>query len=226
MSISTLAIDCTDPICSFAIFKDNDLTNYLEWNCQSLSAEFLNQLNQFLESQNKSIQKIDQFVVCNGPGGYTALRVAIASIKGIVGATNTTVQGISKLAANAYAVLDDKHYENSEIVSFHKIREEFYIWQEYNKSDILHNKNASQFNDFDEKIFNKFSSKTVFCGDIPNILKERINNKTINSQYIDDGKYKKNAGIIGKLGLKRNLFASPENLNVLYPLPPLIHKKN
>tara|TARA_B110000116_G_C16708638_1_gene523331 strand:+ start:505 stop:1179 length:675 start_codon:yes stop_codon:yes gene_type:complete len=224
--MSTLVIDCTDPICSFAIFQDNDLTDYLEWNCQSLSAEFLNQLNQFLEIQNQSIQKIDRFVVCNGPGGYTALRVGIASVKGIVGATNSMVQGVSKLAANAYAVLDEKHYENNEIISFHKIRENFYVWQAYNKSNILDNNNASQFNDFDEKIFNRFSSSNVFCGDIPSILKEKIDNKTISSQYIDDSKYKKNAKIIGKLGLKRNLFESPEKLNVLYPLPPLIHKKN
>ena len=116
--------------------------------------------------------------------------------------------------------------ENNEIISFHKIRENFYVWQAYNKSNILDNNNASQFNDFDEKIFNRFSSSNVFCGDIPSILKEKIDNKTISSQYIDDSKYKKNAKIIGKLGLKRNLFESPEKLNVLYPLPPLIHKKN
>jgi tRNA threonylcarbamoyl adenosine modification protein YeaZ len=225
MPVSTLAIDCTDPICSFAIFKDNNLTSYFEWNRQSLSAEFLNELNQFLDSQKLSIQNIDQFVVCNGPGGYTALRVAISSIKGIVWATDTAVQGISKLAANAYAILNEKKYEDSHIISFHKIRDEFFIWQEYNQSDILHNTKSSQFNNYDEKIFNRFSSKTILCGDIPSLIKEKIDNKIINAKYIDDDKYKKNATIIGQLGLKRNLFDSPDNLNVLYPLPPLIHKK-
>ena len=78
-----LAIDCIDKLSSFAHVIDGEIMSYSEFEHDSLSAELLNNLNRFLLENKIDINDFDAFAVCNGPGGYTSLRVAIATIKGI-----------------------------------------------------------------------------------------------------------------------------------------------
>jgi tRNA threonylcarbamoyladenosine biosynthesis protein TsaB len=50
-----------------------------------------------------TINDIDVFAVCVGPGGFTGLRVGIAAVKGFSAATNKPIVGVTSLEATAVA---------------------------------------------------------------------------------------------------------------------------
>lgn len=50
-----------------------------------------------------SLNQVDGFVVCLGPGAFTGLRVGVAAIKGLSLATGKPAAGISSLEASAFA---------------------------------------------------------------------------------------------------------------------------
>ena len=201
------------------------MISYEQFEHQSLSAELLNNLNNFLNTQKISINTFDAFAVCNGPGGYTSLRVAISTIKGIAASLDKRVQGVSKLAANAYACMQTQN-EFSEVISFHRVRESYYIWTVYNNDKMIEKESADNFIEFGKDSINKFPSKAIICGDVPEELKIAIDNKSMGAQYKINNTYTKDARTIGELAMKRNTFYNANSLNVLYPLPPKIHKKN
>ena len=219
-----LAIDCIDKHTSFAHAINGKITHHSHFKHDSLSAELLNNLNNFLLDNNLQINDFDAFAVCNGPGGYTSLRVAIATIKGIASSLNKQVQSISKLAANAYTAMQMQD-EFEDIISFHKIRDSHYIFANYNTLNILDANKKEQFIEFDQHAIKYFPKNAIICGDIPAELAPMINIETTNNQYKTLEGITKDARIIATLSYKRKAFYDSNNLDVLYPLPPKIHKK-
>ena len=219
-----LAIDCIDKLSSFAHAIDGEIISYAEFKHDSLSAELLNNLNRFLLENKIDINDFDAFAVCNGPGGYTSLRVAIATIKGITTSLNKKVQAVSKLAANAYKALQmQNEYQN--IISFHKIRDSHYIFKQYDAVNILDAKNEEQFIEFNESAIKQFDKNAIICGDIPYELPKMIDSQLINGQYKILEQVTKDARIIAELAFARKIYYESDKLDVLYPLPPKIHKK-
>jgi len=175
--------------------------------------------------ENKmNVNDFDAFAVCNGPGGYTSLRVAIATIKGIASALNKQVQSISKLAANAYTAMQMEE-EFQDIISFHKIRDSHYIFANYNEINILDANKKEKFIEFDQHAIKHFPKNGIICGDVPAELAPIINVKLTNGQYKILEGVTKDARTIAALAYKRKTFYESDDLDVLYPLPPKIHKK-
>ncbi|HJQ25722.1 MAG TPA: tRNA (adenosine(37)-N6)-threonylcarbamoyltransferase complex dimerization subunit type 1 TsaB [Blastocatellia bacterium] len=56
-----------------------------------------------LEGAGLSVEAVDLFAVCVGPGGFTGLRVGIAAVKGLAAATGKPVAGVTSLEAAAMA---------------------------------------------------------------------------------------------------------------------------
>ncbi|MFB0900424.1 MAG: tRNA (adenosine(37)-N6)-threonylcarbamoyltransferase complex dimerization subunit type 1 TsaB [Dehalococcoidia bacterium] len=221
-----LAIDSTESPFSFALFHNNIQNTYSEWTAQSLSMELLDQLRKFLNKSKIDINAIDRYAICNGPGGYSSLRVAVASFKGITTALNKKIIGISKLSATAYEVLSDNNTSFPNVISFHKIRENFYIWSLYNKETVMQIDTSNKLNDFNEQSILEFPNQVTFCGDIPPSLQELITtSKHKLTDYNINNVTTKNASTIGALALMRNQFVDSKQLDVFYPLPPSIHKK-
>ena len=222
--VQLLSIDCIDKLSSFAHAIDGEIISYSEFKHDSLSAELLNNLNRFLLENKIDINDFDVFAVCNGPGGYTSLRVAIATIQGIASSLNKKVQAVSKLAANAYAAIQiQNEYQN--IISFHKIRDSHYIFKQYDEASILDAKNEEVFIEFTESAIKQFPKNAIICGDIPRELPKMIDAKLSNSQYKILGQITKDARIIAELAFARKIYYESDKLDVLYPLPPKIHKK-
>ncbi len=219
-----LAIDCIDKHTSFAHAINGEVINYSNFNHDSLSAELLNNLNKFLLENKMIVNDFDAFAVCNGPGGYTSLRVAIATIKGMASALNKQVQSVSKLAANAYAAMQIQE-EFQDIISFHKIRDSHYIFANYNEKNIVDANKKEKFIEFDRHVTKHFPKNGFICGDVPAELASMINVQLKNGQYKILEGITKDARTIATLAYKRNAFYESDNLDVLYPLPPKIHKK-
>lgn len=219
-----LAIDFMDKHTSFAHAIDGEIINYSNLIYDSLSAELLNNLDKFLMEQNIKIIDFDAFAVCNGPGGYTSLRVAIATIKGIASSLNKQVQGISKLAASAYVAMQTQD-EFQDIISFHKIRDSHYIFAIYNEANLLNPKIKEQFIEFNQAAVNHLPKKAILCGDIPEDFSQMFNTQLLSGEYKILEEAKKDARAIAQLAHARKNYYGADDLDVLYPLPPKIHKK-
>lgn len=81
------------------------------------------EIERFLGEAGISIDEVDLFAVCVGPGGFTGLRVGLAAAKGFAAATGKPIIGISSLeaaaasAGDAPAVLAMAHAYRGEVYS-------------------------------------------------------------------------------------------------------------
>jgi tRNA threonylcarbamoyladenosine biosynthesis protein TsaB len=58
-------------------------------------------VGELLQSAGLSVEAVDLFGVCVGPGGFTGLRVGLAAVKGLAAATDKPVAGVTSLEAVA-----------------------------------------------------------------------------------------------------------------------------
>uniref|UniRef100_UPI003F4B85C2 tRNA (adenosine(37)-N6)-threonylcarbamoyltransferase complex dimerization subunit type 1 TsaB n=1 Tax=Brachyspira catarrhinii TaxID=2528966 RepID=UPI003F4B85C2 len=96
--MNILAFDTVSSSFSIALQKDNDsIIEYNKEDVRNHNEEILPVLNNFLKENNISLDKIDYIVLGIGPGSFTALRIAFATVKTICYAKNIPIIGISSL---------------------------------------------------------------------------------------------------------------------------------
>ncbi|MEI0494313.1 tRNA (adenosine(37)-N6)-threonylcarbamoyltransferase complex dimerization subunit type 1 TsaB [Brachyspira intermedia] len=96
--MNILAFDTVSSSFSIALQKDDDsIIEYNKENVKNHNEEILPVLNNFLKENDISLDKIDYIVLGIGPGSFTALRIAFATVKTICYAKNIPIIGISSL---------------------------------------------------------------------------------------------------------------------------------
>ncbi|CRF32999.1 peptidase [Brachyspira suanatina] len=96
--MNILAFDTVSSSFSIALQKDNDsIIEYNKEDVRNHNEEILPVLNNFLKENDISLDKIDYIVLGIGPGSFTALRIAFATVKTICYAKNIPIIGISSL---------------------------------------------------------------------------------------------------------------------------------
>ena len=96
--MNILAFDTVSSSFSIALQKDdNSIIEYNKEDVRNHNEEILPVLNNFLIENNISLDKIDYIVLGIGPGSFTALRIAFATVKTICYAKNIPIVGISSL---------------------------------------------------------------------------------------------------------------------------------
>ncbi|MEI0799284.1 tRNA (adenosine(37)-N6)-threonylcarbamoyltransferase complex dimerization subunit type 1 TsaB [Brachyspira intermedia] len=96
--MNILAFDTVSSSFSIALQKDDDsIIEYNKENVKNHNEEILPVLNNFLKENDISLDKIDYVVLGIGPGSFTALRIAFATVKTICYAKNIPIIGISSL---------------------------------------------------------------------------------------------------------------------------------
>ncbi|MEI0699842.1 tRNA (adenosine(37)-N6)-threonylcarbamoyltransferase complex dimerization subunit type 1 TsaB [Brachyspira intermedia] len=96
--MNILAFDTVSSSFSIALQKDNDsIIEYNKEDVRNHNEEILPVLNNFLKENNISLDKINYIVLGIGPGSFTALRIAFATVKTICYAKNIPIVGISSL---------------------------------------------------------------------------------------------------------------------------------
>ena len=96
--MNILAFDTVSSSFSIALQKDDDsIIEYNKEDVRNHNEEILPVLNNFLKENNISLDKIDYIVLGIGPGSFTALRIAFATVKTICYAKNIPIIGISSL---------------------------------------------------------------------------------------------------------------------------------
>jgi tRNA threonylcarbamoyladenosine biosynthesis protein TsaB len=104
----TLALDTTTRAGSVALVaKGAIVTERAGDGARSHGERLPAELLDLLASTGVTLDRIDLFAVASGPGGFTGLRVGIATIQGLAFVARRQVVPISALEAHAYRVLDE-----------------------------------------------------------------------------------------------------------------------
>ncbi len=98
-----LALDSSSNVASVALIDGNiTVAEYTTNNKKTHSQTLMPMVEQMLKSVDVSIDQIDAFAVCAGPGSFTGLRIGIASAKGLAHAQNKPLVCVSTLESMAY----------------------------------------------------------------------------------------------------------------------------
>lgn len=102
-----LAMDTSNQAVSVALLEDHQILGEMTVNIrQTHSQTLLPMIDQLLKQTKTTIEDIDRFVVAEGPGSYTGLRIAVTTAKSFAWTLNKSLVGISSLALLAANVMD------------------------------------------------------------------------------------------------------------------------
>ena len=98
-----LAIDTSSNYCSASVVSKNNILadSYVENKKHQYDVIF-SQINKVLNKCNLSIEDIDGYGVCIGPGNFTGIRISLSIIKGISFASGKPAIGISAFECLAF----------------------------------------------------------------------------------------------------------------------------
>lgn len=102
-----LAMDTSNQAVSVALLEDHQILGEMTVNIrQTHSQTLLPMIDQLLKQTKTTIEDIDRFIVAEGPGSYTGLRIAVTTAKSFAWTLNKSLVGISSLALLAANVMD------------------------------------------------------------------------------------------------------------------------
>lgn len=173
-----LGISTTTKTGSIALYDDDkgllgEITVDIE---KTHSKTLLDKLDKLLEWTSKKIDDIDEVAVSNGPGSFTGVRIAIATVKGLFFAKKVLIYPINELDALAYQI----NISGEKIVSIIDSRKEKIYCSvsvmEKDKLSIIDTYQVSKLDDLLEKLNNTNESYN-FVGDGAFNYREKIKNK-------------------------------------------------
>ena len=95
--MNILAFDTVSSSFSIALKSDDSIIEINKENIKNHNSELIPILNDFLEENKLSLDNIDCIVLGLGPGSFTSIRIAFATIKSICYAKNIKIIGVSSL---------------------------------------------------------------------------------------------------------------------------------
>lgn len=106
--MKTLFIDSSRKSLSIALFSHGELLFVSNVNSYSKHSNYLmNEINNILSKCNLKISDIDNFLVLNGPGSFTGVRVGLTISKTLAWALNKKLYVESNLKALTYGIKND-----------------------------------------------------------------------------------------------------------------------
>lgn len=107
ITIRVLAVDSSSVSASVAILDGSKILTELYINAGLTHSQTLAPMIDFaVKSCNLDLKDMDFFAVTNGPGSFTGIRIAVATIKGMAIGLNKKCAGISSLLAASYPSKD------------------------------------------------------------------------------------------------------------------------
>jgi tRNA threonylcarbamoyl adenosine modification protein YeaZ len=105
-----LALDTSSKRASMAVALGASVIASLQGETEERRSERLwAEIDSLLGRAGMTINDVDLFSVCIGPGGFTGLRVGIAAIKGFASANNRQIIGVTSLEAAALSAGPARH---------------------------------------------------------------------------------------------------------------------
>ena len=195
-----LGVDTSNKIASVAVYDNEKLIGEKFSDDQKTHSEkVLPIIDELLKEISISIQEIDQFVVCTGPGSFTGIRIGVSLIKGVTEGLGKKIIGVTSLegllnttTGDVCAIIDARH-EN--------VYAQYRIEGKYSEAKCVN------INELLEELKGK---DIVFVGDATPVHKELLSN-------INENVLIQSASDLISYALKNNLEAkSPEEVNPVY----------
>lgn len=101
----TLGLDTSTPIPSFAVVADGTVLAEETLDASDAGRRTAEHIHLTLERAGVSIHEVEQIVVGVGPGGFTGIRIGIATALALGQATHTSVIGVCSLDALARGLM-------------------------------------------------------------------------------------------------------------------------
>ena len=102
---SLLAIDAATEACSVALLRDGEIQEDFRMLPRAHTRYLLPMVDEMLSSAGVSLAQLDGLAFTAGPGSFTGLRVAIATVQGLAFAADLPVLPVSTLASMAQQYL-------------------------------------------------------------------------------------------------------------------------
>lgn len=114
--MNLLSIDTTTQKASVSLKKDNIITTKIVDNEITHSEKLLPIIDLALKENNINLENIDKYLVLNGPGSFTGIRISLATLKAFSQVYKKDIFSISSLEALAY--LGHKKNNSKYVISF------------------------------------------------------------------------------------------------------------
>ena len=126
--MKTLAIDCAGNSCSAAVIAADKLMAHRFVVMERGQAESLMpMIAAVLAEAAIGVDALDLLAVATGPGGFTGLRIALATAQGLALATGLPLLGVTCFEAVAAAVPAELRRDRAVVVALESKREELFL---------------------------------------------------------------------------------------------------
>ncbi|MBO5007547.1 MAG: tRNA (adenosine(37)-N6)-threonylcarbamoyltransferase complex dimerization subunit type 1 TsaB [Clostridia bacterium] len=177
--MNIFAMDTSSLTATVAVQNDEKLLGeYSVSNKLMHSQTILPMTDELLKNLSMTIDDIDVFSVCVGPGSFTGLRIGMATVKTFSQVLSKPVVGISSLDATAYNFFGTDGYVICPIIDAR--RDEVYNALYLNGEKIVYDR-ALHIDRLLEELKGK---KVIFAGDAVMVQREKILSHTSESWLI------------------------------------------
>lgn len=196
--MNILSIDTTTKIASVALKTDKDIIEKKVDNEITHSEKLLPLIDTLLKEKNLNINEIDKYIVLNGPGSFTGVRIGLATIKAFSMINKKEILSISALDAIALSTYTNLNLNNEKyILSLIDARNErvyYCLYKIYeNDNKIVIEKTIEASNDLIENVLNNLkdtisniqNENFIISGNCINNFKDLILKKYTNISLYD-----------------------------------------
>jgi tRNA threonylcarbamoyladenosine biosynthesis protein TsaB len=221
-----LAIDTSTDSCSIGLSQQGETIAELTWRSgQSHTVELAPNIVSLLNHNETSPQSLTAVFVAKGPGSFNGLRVGISTAKGLALALNIPLVGVSTLEIEAYPFA----FTKLPICPIHNAGRGEIATALYQQTDGWRCLAEEHITNVDA-LCQQIKRKTLFCGEIPHLAIEQLQQKLDTRAIIPDAAARlRHATFLTALGwprLNRGDIDNPATLQPLYlRQPPITQRK-
>lgn len=167
------AMDTSTLTASVAVLNESRLLGeYTVSDKLTHSQTIMPMADALLKSLDCTLEDIDVFAVCLGPGSFTGLRIGIATVKSFSQVLNKPIIGVSSLDAVSYNFSCTEDVIICPMIDAR--RDEVYTALYKNDEKLVDDKAMH----IDELLDELSGKKVIFCGDAVQIHNDRIKSRT------------------------------------------------
>ena len=127
-----LAIDSATEACSTALWLDGEVISRFELAPRRHTELLLPQVDAVLAEAGLKLSQLDALAFGRGPGSFTGVRIATASVQGLAWAAGLTVVPVSTLAAIAQGMMDASDAQTVACAIDARMGEVYWAWYRRN----------------------------------------------------------------------------------------------
>lgn len=178
-----MALDTSTMVTSVAVLEDEKIIADFNINQQKTHSESLMPMIEItLKFLGLRIKDIDLFVVCEGPGSFTGLRISMTALKTLAQVYNKPLVSVSSLKALSMNVFS-KEYTIS-LIDARARRVYAAMYEGYDKKEII----KGDLYEVDEfaRLCNKFKGEKILVGEVSEKYKDLFEDATVSGFSYDN----------------------------------------